>query len=197
MDSEICNVKFQTLPLTPEYCKISVFSSVSSKQVPFAVSFVPRALWFLLILSVFMKQDKKQTSKKKRNTLETLLRAFSIPCSSTRTFISVSETLGPCPASPARSAMWLKSNQTLLLLWSETFFTRGKHCTCRPRCRHFYKSEFRSHSSLAHFIICIFLLYRLNIFYVNSWFSPPPPPVNSIEAPNSWWWINCPSSPLV
>lgn len=73
-------------------------------------------------------------------------------------------------------------------------FSRERRCPSCPRCRHFYKSEFRFHSSLAHFIICIFLLYRLNIFYVNSWL-PPPPPVNSIEAPNSWWWINCSPSP--
>lgn len=41
---------------------------------------------------------------------------------------------------------------------------------------------------LAHFIICIFLLYRLNIFYVNSWLFPL---WTVLKPPNNWWWINC------
>lgn len=70
----------------------------------------------------------------------------------------------------ARSATWPRNNQMIFFFfcWKEMFL-HEKHCMYCPRCHHFYKSEFRFHSLLAHFIICIFLLYRLNIFYVNSW----------------------------
>lgn len=96
----------------------------------------------------------------------------------------------------ARSSTWLRSNQMIFFFffacWKEMFL-HEKHCTCCPRCRHFYKSEFRFHSLLAHFIICIFLLYRLNIFYVNSWLLFP---VNSIETPTADDELTVPPVPL-
>lgn len=80
--------------------------------------------------------------------------------------------------------------------WKEMFLHNEKHCMYCPRCRHFYKSEFRFHSLLAHFIICIFLLYRLNIFYVNSW--PFLPPCEQYWSPQQVMMNNCaPSSPCL
>lgn len=107
----------------------------------------------------------EQTSK---TTLETVLRAFSILCSLRRTFILVSETLGHLHLRSKICDITEKQPDDFFFCWKEMFL-HEKHCMYCPRCHHFYKSEFTFHSLLAHFIICIFLLYRLNIFYVNSW----------------------------
>lgn len=191
MDSEICNVKFQTLWLPPEYCKIPLFSSVSSKS-----GAVCRVLCSTspLVFTHFKCVYEARQNKLPKIPWKLCWERFSILCSLTRTFILVSETLGP-PASPARSVTWLRSNQTLFFLWDKTF-SHQKHCMCCPRC-HFYKSEFRSHSSLAHFIICIFLLYRLNIFYVNSWLPPPTTLWTVLKHPTADDEFNCPLPPCL
>lgn len=131
----------------------------------------------------------EQTSKA---TLETMRRAFSILGSLRRTFILVSETLGHLHLQSKIFDMTERQPDDFFFFCWKEMFLHEKHCICCPRCRHFYKSEFRFHSLLAHFIICIFLLYRLNIFcqlmtFFFLW--------TVLKPQLSWWWINC--APLV
>lgn len=190
-----CNV-WKHFHLYQSTVKSMSFSTLAVIPALFAVSFVPWILWFFYSFKMCFWSKTEQTSK---NTLQTMLRAFSILCSSRRTFILVPETLGHLHLQSKIRETRLRSNQMIFFFffcWKEMFLHNEKHCMYCPRCRHFYKSEFRFHSLLAHFIICIFLLYRLNIFYVNSW--PFLPPCEQYWSPQQVMMNNCaPSSPCL
>lgn len=183
-----CNV-LNHFHLCQSTVKPMSFSTLAVSRVPFAVYFVPWTLWFLLIFKCVSEARQNKPPKLPLKLCGEHL-AFWAPWGGHLFWFL--RHLDTC-IFKARSSTWLKGNQMIFFFfcWKEMFL-HEKHCICCPRCRHFYKSEFRFHSLLAHFIICIFLLYRLNIFcqlmtFFFLW--------TVLKPQLSWWWINC--APLV
>lgn len=120
MDSEICNVKFQTLSLTPEYCKIYVFSSVSIK--PGAVCCVLRST-SPLVFTHFKCVSEARQNKLPRIPWK-LCWEHLVFCAHWRgPFFRFPRHLDPLHLQQDLWRDW-ESNQTLFFLWNETFFTR-------------------------------------------------------------------------
>lgn len=173
-----CNV-FKHFHLYQSTVKSMSFSTLVVNQALLAVSFVPWTLWFLLILNVFLKQDRTNLQNYPWNCAESIQHLVLVE---EDIYFGFWDTWTPASSKQDLRHHWETTRWFFFFFCWKEMFLHKKHCMYCPRCHHFYKSEFRFHSLLAHFIICIFLLYRLNIFYVNSWLFFL---VNSIEAPTT------------
>lgn len=175
MDSEICNVKFEkNFHVYQSTVNLGLFQHQQQIQRSLLSHCTMSPLVFTHF-NVFLKQDKTNFQNRPYD------------CERRFSFVCVKKDIN-CAFWDARICTFSLQDpqhswKATKLFFAETrcFYMR-KYCMCCLRGRHFYKSVFRFHSLLVHFIICIFLLYRLNIFCVSAHYSLLTP-VKSAEAP--------------